>query len=57
MLWRGYCPASFQSFVLRHLVIAPVCNSKELSVFLRKKVTFPLCLEMKNMREKSIKKL
>ena len=33
ILWCGYCfcdIVSFQSFVLRHLVIAPVCKTKKL---------------------------
>ena len=34
MLWCGYCSLSFQSFVLRHLVIAPVLNTKNLFRFL-----------------------
>ena len=34
----GYCSVSFQSFVLRHLVIAPVCNTKKLFFILRSSV-------------------
>ena len=30
VLWRGYCSVSFQPFVLRHLVMAPVRSTKKL---------------------------
>ena len=33
VMWCGHCSASFHSFVLRHLVIAPVCNTKKLPRF------------------------
>ena len=39
MLWCEYCSASFQSFVLRHLVIAPVRNSTAINLVPR---AFPL---------------
>ena len=30
VLWCGYFSVSFQSFLLRHLVITPICNTKKL---------------------------
>ena len=30
VLWCGYCSVSFQSFLLRHLVITPIYNTKKL---------------------------
>ena len=38
VLRSGYCSVSFQSFVLRHLVIAPICNTKKLFFILRSSV-------------------
>ena len=32
VLWCGYCSVSFHAFVLRHLVIAPVPNTKTLPI-------------------------
>ena len=32
VVWCVHCSVSFQSFVLRHLVIAPFCNTKKLLV-------------------------
>ena len=32
VLWCGYCSVSFHAFVLRHLVIAPVPNTKRLPI-------------------------
>ena len=36
LLCCGYCSVSFQSFVLRHLVVAPVPNIKALPLFIKR---------------------
>ena len=38
VLWCGYFSVSFQSVVLRHLVIAPVLNTKKLLRWSREKI-------------------
>ena len=43
MVWSGHCSVSFQSFVLCHLVITPVCNTKKLPIFSCVCLLFHLC--------------
>ena len=43
VLWCEYCSVSFQSFVLCHLVITPVCNTKKLPIISSVCLLFHLC--------------